>query len=527
MTSPTTMLAPDAAVATDAAKRADSATGTILALTHDPKHPLFTSWLSGVTRPVQFISSPRVGYEFSEDVALVVGADCYNEPWVTLLRKAVDAGIPTLILADGILEYRNTWEHPQLTPGALFQPVLGHKIACLGRSQVRVLQSWGNPTQCEAIGAPRFDRYAGLRRRERPADGSFRVLVMTALTPYFTPAHHERVRQSLLDVKAAFARGVTVDGVRVEPVWRVTKGLDKEVGVDSVITDLTGKQLADVLQNIDAVVTTPSTSMLEAMLLGLPVAMLDYTNVPAYVQPAWRISAAEHILPTLTQLVNPAPPKLLFQDATLHDALECATPAAPRMLRLVEKMIDSGEAARRTGQPLAMTWSLSDPEERQRATNEARFDLGTLYPGHAPFSETDLRALQVEVGQLRRYAATLEQQIGALRGTSAQTTQLTIAWRSKLEAALAVARLGQKAAAAQLMIEGVKAVESSPDPAVTLDALVEISTHLAPLDAGRAAYLANIAIKIAERLGNAPQKARAQGVLASLSGKAAVGAKRQ
>lgn len=497
--------------------------GTILALTHDPKHPLFTSWLAGCTHPVKFLSEPYVGFEFPDDVALVVGADCYNEPWVTLLRKAVDAGIPTLILADGILEYRNTWEHPQLTPGALFQPVLGHKIACLGRSQVRVLQSWGNATQCEAVGAPRFDRYAGLRRRERPAGVAFRVLVMTALTPYFTPAHHERVRQSLLDVKAAFAGGVTVGDVRVEPVWRVTKGLDKEIGVDSMITDLTGRQLAEVLQNVDAVLTTPSTSMLEAMLLGLPVAMLDYTNVPSYVQPSWRVSAAEQIGPTLAELVNPPAPKLLFQDATLHDTLECRTPAAPRMVQLVEKMIASGRAARAEGCALDLTWSLTDAREIQRAGGEDRFDLGTLYPGCAQFAENDVRALQVEVGHLRGYAAGLESQVVALKTAAVQTAPLVVAWKAKLEAALTVARLGQKPAAVQLMIDGIKAVESSSDPAITLDALVEIGCHLASLDGGRSAYLLNIAVKLAERLGNRDQRARAEGALASLTTKAGVG----
>ncbi len=76
---------------------------------------------------------------------------------MTLLRRAVERGIPTLILADGILEYRNTWEHPQLPAGSLFQPVLGHKIACLGRSQARILESWHNGNRCEVTGSPRFD----------------------------------------------------------------------------------------------------------------------------------------------------------------------------------------------------------------------------------------------------------------------------------------------------------------------------------------------------------------------------------
>ena len=282
--------------------------------------------------PVEYVTDAGSGYVFPAETALVVAVDTYHEPSVSLLRKAVEQNIPTLILADGILEYRNTWEHPQLAPGAIFQPVLGHKIACLGRSQARILESWGNAGKCEIVGAPRFDQYTGLKRRQRQPGQPFRVLIMTALTPFFTEEQHQSVRQSLLDLKALFAGTQTIDDVRIEPIWRVTKGLDAEIGVDCVISDLTGLAIGRRSPGVSMpVITTPSTAMLEAMLLGLPVAVLDYCNCPHYAQPAWRITAPEHIAPTLAEFVDPPEAKMLFQDTTLHDALECTTPrrAAP------------------------------------------------------------------------------------------------------------------------------------------------------------------------------------------------------
>ena len=51
--------------------------------------------------------------------------------------------------------------HPDIVPGSIFQPVVGHKIACLGRSQARILESWGNVGKCEIVGAPRLDRLIG------------------------------------------------------------------------------------------------------------------------------------------------------------------------------------------------------------------------------------------------------------------------------------------------------------------------------------------------------------------------------
>jgi 2-polyprenyl-3-methyl-5-hydroxy-6-metoxy-1,4-benzoquinol methylase len=389
----------------------DNDAGLIVALTHDPHHPLFSSWLSEAAFPVEYVTDVGLDYQFPDGTTLVVAADTYHEPRVSLLRKAVEQGIPTLILADGILEYRNTWEHPQLAPGAVFQPVLGHKIACLGRSQARILESWGNKGLCEVVGSPRFDSYAGLKRRQREPDQPFRVLVATALTPYFTPEHHERVRSSLLDLKDFFASTPAIDDMRIEPTWRVTNGLDAEVGVDSVITDLTGRPLIDVLQNVDAVITTPSTLHVEAMLLGLPVAVLDYCNCPHYVPPAWRITAPNQIAPTLAELIDPPAPKMLFQDTTLHDTLQCATPAKPRLLALASAMSAEGRQARSSGQPLRLAERIIPLEHGDQAVAEDRFQPVVLYPDHAPFQERNLSSLQVEVGHLRRYSAGLEKRL--------------------------------------------------------------------------------------------------------------------
>jgi hypothetical protein len=173
---------------------------------------------------------------------------------------------------------------------------------------------------------------------------------------------------------------------------------------------LTGRELAEFLQNVDAVITTPSTAMLEAMLLGLPVAVLDYCNCPHYVQAAWRITAPEHITSTVAELLDPPAPKMLFQETALHDSLECATPARPRLLALASGMIAEGKKQRAAAQPLQLSPQIVEPNPRARAV-ENRFQPALLYPDQSEFQENNLPALQVEVAHLRRYAASLEKQL--------------------------------------------------------------------------------------------------------------------
>jgi hypothetical protein len=497
----------------------DHASHPIVLLASNPQHPHFSSWLNQSPYPVSAHSRVSMDFQFPANTGLVVMADCYNQPWSTLLHQAVEQGIPTLLLADGILEYRNTFENPAVAAGAIFQPVIAHKIACLGRSQARTLESWGNAAQVEVTGAPRFDRYAGRKRRTRGANEPFKVLVMTAITPYFTEAQHEQVRRSLRDLKQAFDAGFSRDGVSFQVEWRVTKGMQQEIGVESIVSDLTGRELADVLERVDAVISTPSTAMVEAMLLGLPVAALDYTNSPLYVQPAWRITAADHIQPVLAELFAPPAPKMQFQDAALHDTLECRTPAAARMLQLADRMIRHGVHSRARGLPLAFPPRLLGAGADGAAPARSQYRAADLHPGQPQFHEQHLQRLQVEVGQLRRYSAQLEKVAQAQGG--GHLNEATVQWRGRLEAANALAGLKHTKPAIEQLMLGLKAAEASKQPAVILEALIGIAPLFVQLDRARGLALLETAQKLAQKLAATDYVAR----IASLQARLGVAAR--
>ncbi len=270
---------------------------------------------------------PRTILRYQPD--LVITFDEHYCELANLIGVARQNGVATLQVMDGILEWRRTWEYTRNGRPVdgralpLNQPALSHKIACLGRRDARIMESWGNAGRCEIVGAPRMDNLLLLRREGKtrllPRGGRKpRILVMTAKTPGFTPEQVKTTLQSLRDLKNHFQQRSDCD-----VVWRLTQELHQSLGVSNTLTDLTGGELHQVLLKVDAVITTPSTSMLEAMLVERPTALLDYHNCPHYFESSWTISAERHIDPVVSQLLDPPPARMDFQNFLLGEQLAC------------------------------------------------------------------------------------------------------------------------------------------------------------------------------------------------------------
>jgi hypothetical protein len=314
----------------------------------------------------------------------------------TAVASYVREGVPVLHLADGIVEWRQIWENPGMWSSLpIYQPVLAHKIACLGRAQARVLESWGNLGKCEVTGSPRLDPLLGREPRRRATGEPFRFLVGTAQSPGFTEEQRRCLLAGLVDLKGWFEKQ---DPRAVAPVWRLQGGMDEALGVRN---DATAPGLADALARVDALVTTPSTLALEGMLQGVPVALLDYTNSPQYVRAAWSFSCAAHVEAGLAGMLEEDPQRMLFQAFVLHDELECHSPAAPRVARLAQEMIERGRRCRRDRAPLELPPRLLPDPQLGHHLPERAYDLAKLYPQRA-LPGGGVAELHAEVLQLRR-----------------------------------------------------------------------------------------------------------------------------
>lgn len=378
-------------------------------LTDHPNAPLFRELCNSLE--AEYISFPdRRDDGLPKEIDIGITYDEFNAPAALMITKLRDCCIPTLHIADGILEWRNTWNQERINQPSgggmpLYQPILCDKFACLGRSHARILESWGNLGKCEIVGSPRFDPMLKIRPRPVSDAGPVRVLIVTARTPYFSDRERDKTVASLMDLKDWFDKNAKMGERDLLPVWRLTKGLDREIGLPTGDKPGPKSDLVTALNEADAVITTPSTVLLEAMLMRRPVALLDYTNSPQYVPAAWRIMAPHHIGETIRDLVAPPPARLLYQDTILHDALECRTPATPRLITLIEEMVRISRDCKAQGRALSFPDRILPDPEKGHHLPEELFDMRSLYPDHPVFGNMDRVELQTEIGHLRNKIA--------------------------------------------------------------------------------------------------------------------------
>ena len=322
------------------------------------------------------------------------------------IHSLLEKGCATLYALDGIFEWRSLWEFP---PGMSclwsVRPVLSHKVACVGRSQARLLESWGNASQSEIVGVPRFDQLIGRAARARSSSEPFRILVLTAKAPGFTPQQFNNCVHSLRDLKSWLDEHSTINDVSIEAVWRLTPGLESLVGVENSLKDTTGKELAETLAGVDAMITTPSTAMLEGMLQQIPVALLDYNNCPHYVPAAWSITAANHLDQVVPELMASTPAKLLYQQHLLYDALECQSPAQPRLSELIVRMHEWAKRCRAVGQPISFPAQMLRRSSAELPACWARPNSAQLFPENQTFADRDLLRLQAQMPDLHEALA--------------------------------------------------------------------------------------------------------------------------
>jgi len=162
--------------------------------------------------------------------------------------------------------------------------------------------------------------------------------------------------------------------------------------------------------------------------------------------------------------------------------------------------------------PDALVWY------RRTGTGENASVRNSQQAGHMQNIRPYLAAVPPALRNLVLYAqgSSLRQNEFMLRESMRRENQLNVQWQSKLEAGKALAVLGQGPAAARLMLEAVKSLEGCKVPGIIVEAILTVVPHLAPLDPGRARFLAGMAVETTKAKCRTAEHERALKVLAAI-----------
>jgi hypothetical protein len=313
-------------------------------------------------------------------------------------------GVPSLHLADGVLEWRNAHANPRSADEhhglPLMRPVQADRIACLGPAQARLLESMGNFGRCEITGSPRLDVHGVAREPcALPAQGA-RVLLASARTPGFDDAQRAAAGRAFADLRDWFAQAELPRTRGWRANWRLAPELAQELGiVDNPIE----RDAASALRDCDALIAQPSTLALEGMLHGKLVVLVDYTHVPAWVHAAWRIDAREQLDSEMHALATCDPARLSWQRVLQVDQACGDAQASARVAVLTQRLIEFGRQARAAGQPLSVPQGplLSPTAEWMDLAAWRTHRLALEFPQHPVFAMQDLARVQAELGAAR------------------------------------------------------------------------------------------------------------------------------
>ncbi|MFG0329464.1 MAG: glycosyltransferase [Phycisphaerales bacterium] len=274
---------------------------------------------------------------FDERTKAVVVADTESFLCRRALREARAVGAATILLMDGIVEFRNTFRNPR-NHESFLRPAPVDAIAAAGEIDAARLGALGN-RRVAATGLPRLASSREVARSAERGDGSRRLLITTARTPWFNTRERDQLIMAYRALKDAIARRE-----RLEAIWRLPTELAEALEVDA-----DDRSLDELLPRLHGAITTASTLLVELMAAGTPTALAHpfdapvWTPAPLIWRPRVRHADIRDADELLDRILKPDPAREARQDRILAQLARFDPPPSDGVADLILEMIETRE----------------------------------------------------------------------------------------------------------------------------------------------------------------------------------------
>lgn len=233
------------------------------------------------------------------------------------ILQAKARSIPTLFLVDGPLEWSNSYNNPSLQKtnrffrGYLMEPLIHDVILAVSAAQASYL-AFRNPDRDLTFMTYKNKRLTSVKSAPLSVK-RWQFLITTAKTPYFGDEEKHNLIHMLKHLIAVLEQhGYSY-------VFRIFDHALREAL--SPKENLLEGSFAEVLQQVECVIGTPSSVLLQSMASDKPTGTLIYRDSPLFYQTGWLVADLYSLETTLASMILREETRMDFQTCCLKQNL--------------------------------------------------------------------------------------------------------------------------------------------------------------------------------------------------------------
>ena len=233
------------------------------------------------------------------------------------ILQAKARGIPTLFLVDGPLEWSNSYHNPSLRKtnrffhGYLMEPLIHDAILTVSPAQASYL-AFRNPGRDITYMTYKNKRITSVTSAP-PSVKRWQFLITTAKTPYFEDTEKHNLIHLLRHLIAVLEQS------GYSYVFRIFD--DALIEALSPKGNLLDGSFAEALQQVECVIGTPSSVLLQSMASEKPTGTLIYRDSPLFYQTGWLVGDLYSLEATLASMISREETRMGFQTYCLEQNL--------------------------------------------------------------------------------------------------------------------------------------------------------------------------------------------------------------
>jgi SAM-dependent methyltransferase len=212
-----------------------------------------------------------------------------------------------------------------------FNPMFCDAAACMGQMSYELIKKANPRKKLYVTGFPYFDSL--VTDKSKTEHEGTNVLIVTS--PTFTRSGDETQKRFIKQLYTQAKKDLPKMNIEL----RSKNYLDEIPSVKSK-----EGPIHDILRETDIVLGTPSTTLLESMVLGIPTAMI---RIPGerkqFMECSWTVSRIGDVKSVVTNMINAPSAALDLQAKRAHSMTKCLDgPAEERFCIAVKSLVNSG-----------------------------------------------------------------------------------------------------------------------------------------------------------------------------------------